>query len=197
MPFYTEEEIERRKAEGVRMNRVNCGWNLPTEITIAVASRIAEFNPVNDIERRNKRILELAFIHDMNPQQIARLNDPEFIGIGNRSKGKPLSSSAISSICMAFAPEVADYRSHVKQTRNPAQIKRTALYKQRQTGEIHRQEVCATCGSKEDIELHHIIPVAVGGTDDYFNLISLCHACHMKLHHTIYDRIQWKSEISS
>jgi len=194
MPNYTAAEIEQRKAAAVKMNRLNCGWNLPTEITAAVTSRIAELEPANDTERRNKRILELAFIHDMNPQQIARLNDPEFIGMGNRSKGEPLSGAWIYKLCMDFAPEVKLHRQQTKCT--PAQEKRNALYKRRQAGEIHRPGICATCGSKADIEQHHIIPLAAGGTDDYFNLICLCHDCHMKLHHAIYDRLQWKEQNS-
>lgn len=192
MPFYTDAEIEQRKAAAVKMNRLNCGWNLPTEITAAIVARLAEFNPTNDIERRNKRILELAFIHDMRPAQIARLNDPEFIGIGNRSRGKPLGGAGIYKICMDFAPEINDYRKTEQKSRRAGQEQRNALYQRRQAGEIRKPDVCATCGSKADIEQHHIIPIAAGGTDDYFNLISLCHDCHMNLHHRIYDRLQWK-----
>ena len=190
MPFRTREEIEQRKSAGIRMNKVNCGWNLPTEITGVLTLRLAEFKPTNDAERRDKRILELAFIHDMNPQQIARLNDPEFVGLGNRSRGKPLSPTSIYDICMSFAPEVAEYRKSRK-TETQEKKQRNALFKGVTSGEIRKYDFCATCGSKKYVELHHIIPVSVGGTDDYFNLISLCHDCHMKLHHRIYDKIHW------
>ena len=192
MPFYTDAEIEQRKAAAVKMNRLNCGWNLPTELTAAITARLATLEPATEAGRRDKRILELAFIHDMNPQQIARLNDPEFIGMGNRSRGKPLSAAWIYQICMDFAPEVAEYRKTAKEKRRPDYDRRISLYKRRQAGEIEKPNVCATCGSKTDIEQHHIIPIAAGGTDDYFNLISLCHDCHMNLHHRIYDRLQWK-----
>ena len=195
MPFLTNEDIAQRKAAGVKMNKLNCGWNLPTEITARIAPRIEALAPKTDVERRNKRILELAFIQNMNASQIARLNDPIIIGMGNRSKGKPLSPSSIRNICIAFAPEVMEYRrkSHASiavQRRNP-------LYKKRQQGEINRPTVCATCGRDTNTEQHHIIPLAAGGTDDYFNLISLCHDCHMKLHHNIYDKLQWTAPISS
>lgn len=190
MPFRTNEEIEQRKAAGVKMNKLNCGWNLPAEIIARIATRLDNFEPQTEAERRNKRILELAFVQDMNASQIARLHDPLIVGAGNRSRGKPLSPGAIRNICIEFAPEVMKYRqeSHA----SAAVKRRNALYQQRQRGEINRPTVCATCGSDTDIEQHHIIPLAAGGTDDYFNLISLCHDCHMKLHHAIYDRLQWR-----
>ena len=193
MPYLTNEDVEQRKAAGVKMNKLNCGWNLPAEIIARIATRIAGLAPQTEVERRDQRILELAFIQDMNPQQIARLHDPLIVGMGNRNHGEPLSPKAIWSICTRFAPEVSEYRKayHV----NRAQDRRNALYLRRQRGEIARPAVCATCGSGANIEQHHIIPLEAGGTDDYYNLISLCHDCHMKLHHAIYDRLQWRGAI--
>lgn len=190
MPFLTNADIEQRKAAGIKMNKLNCGWNLPPEITAIIAERISKFEPKTKAEERNKHILELAFIKDMNATQIARLNDPLIVGMGNRSNGKPLSPSSIWHICVRFCPEVADYRK--KTHAGKAQQRRNVLYKKRQKGEICRPHICAACGCKEEIELHHIIPLAFGGTDDYFNLIYLCHDCHMKLHHKIYDNLQFK-----
>lgn len=189
MPYYTDKEIEQRKAAGVKMNKLNCGWNLPTEIIAEIIPRINALEPKTDTERRNKRILELAFLQDMNPHQIARLNDPLIIGMGNRNHGKPLSPHGIRDICIDFAPEIADYR---RNKRTPAaQQRRNELNRNRQTIIADRPKICSTCGSTSDIELHHIIPLAAGGTNDYYNLVYLCHDCHMKLHRSIYDRLQW------
>lgn len=41
---------------------------------------------------------------------------------------------------------------------------------------------CASCGSKERLEVHHIIPVYKGGTNIKKNLRVLCHDCHNQLH---------------
>ena len=38
---------------------------------------------------------------------------------------------------------------------------------------------CVACGSKEDLEVDHIIPVAKGGTNDTENLQMLCKPCNM------------------
>ena len=37
-------------------------------------------------------------------------------------------------------------------------------------------------------EVHHITPVARGGTHDVGNLMSLCQSCHTKIHHDLGDR---------
>ena len=39
-------------------------------------------------------------------------------------------------------------------------------------------------------EVHHIVPLAEGGTHDRSNLMSLCKSCHSKVHATRGDR--WK-----
>ena len=44
---------------------------------------------------------------------------------------------------------------------------------------------CRLCGSKENLTVHHMIPVAVGGTSEDWNLITLCHTCHMKVHSSL------------
>ena len=186
MPFLTDEEIAQRQAAGVTMKRLNCGWNISHESLAQILTRLEAWEPQTDTERRDKRVLELAFIHNMNASQIARLKDPLLVGMGNRSKGKPLSVSSILTICHKYAPGIEKRQQRKCTTAE----KRNTLFAERQKGIDNRQKVCATCGTATDIELHHIIPLAAGGTNDYFNLIYLCHACHMELHHRIYDKLE-------
>lgn len=42
--------------------------------------------------------------------------------------------------------------------------------------------ICEKCGSTEDIQVHHIIPLSLDGTNDTSNLISLCYKCHKEEH---------------
>ena len=42
---------------------------------------------------------------------------------------------------------------------------------------------CCNCGSKEDLQYHHIIPIVIGGKDINSNMCCLCYDCHYKLHH--------------
>jgi len=41
---------------------------------------------------------------------------------------------------------------------------------------------CQHCGSKEHLEVHHIIYRSQGGTNNVNNLITLCHECHQDVH---------------
>lgn len=41
---------------------------------------------------------------------------------------------------------------------------------------------CANCRSTENLHVHHIVPLSVGGSNELSNLKTLCKACHTKLH---------------
>lgn len=41
---------------------------------------------------------------------------------------------------------------------------------------------CVNCGSDENVELHHIVPIFLGGTNNISNIVPLCHACHAAAH---------------
>lgn len=188
MKTLTNKDIEERKKAGAKMNRLNCGWTLTPEQVAKITLCLNEWQPENETEKRDKLICYYAFVKNMNAAQICRLNNPLFVGMGNRSKGKPLSACSILAICYKYFPEAKQRACKGKGSK--AKEQRNELYKQIQQGEIHKPKVCATCGTTKNIELHHIIPLEAGGTNDYFNLVYLCHTCHMKLHHIIYDKLK-------
>lgn len=41
---------------------------------------------------------------------------------------------------------------------------------------------CVNCGSIQDLYLHHIVPLVMGGTNRIGNIVWLCGACHSKVH---------------
>ncbi|MCC0718321.1 HNH endonuclease signature motif containing protein [Clostridioides sp. ZZV14-6105] len=41
---------------------------------------------------------------------------------------------------------------------------------------------CSNCDSTENIEYHHIVPLATGGTNKFSNIVPLCVTCHEKAH---------------
>ena len=43
--------------------------------------------------------------------------------------------------------------------------------------------ICINCGSNVNIEYHHIVPLALGGTNKLSNIVPLCKACHTASHH--------------
>jgi hypothetical protein len=49
---------------------------------------------------------------------------------------------------------------------------------------------CQICGADEVIEVHHIAPLGVGGSDEKDvaeNMITLCGECHRKVHNNVYS----------
>jgi len=49
---------------------------------------------------------------------------------------------------------------------------------------------CAVCDAEDDLVLHHIIPLAIGGTNDINNLMPLCRAHHVIVHNDTKD-MEW------
>ena len=43
-------------------------------------------------------------------------------------------------------------------------------------------QVCCNCGNKNNIQYHHIVPLAIGGQDILTNIAPLCEACHNLVH---------------
>lgn len=44
-------------------------------------------------------------------------------------------------------------------------------------------ETCINCGTDECIEIHHVVPLLFGGTNNIRNLVPLCHKCHCAIHY--------------
>ena len=48
---------------------------------------------------------------------------------------------------------------------------------------LYKTDSCYSCRSEEDLHLHHIVPIMSGGTNDAWNLMTLCRTCHTKVEH--------------
>lgn len=56
----------------------------------------------------------------------------------------------------------------------------------RQLKEEDKREIgvqCCNCGSTEELEYHHIVPISLGGKDINSNMACLCYPCHQKIHY--------------
>jgi hypothetical protein len=53
---------------------------------------------------------------------------------------------------------------------------------ERKNFHCERIGVCSKCGEISAIEIHHKIPLAIGGTNNNDNLICLCEKCHKEVH---------------
>ena len=47
---------------------------------------------------------------------------------------------------------------------------------------------CTECGSKESIEVHHVIPRSRGGSNAISNLLTLCDVHHQQKHRHLYKK---------
>lgn len=71
----------------------------------------------------------------------------------------------------------------------PVEMFKSKKTLEREAYEIIRSQIllrdhfrCRECGYYKHLEVHHIIPRRLGGTDDPSNLITLCTRCHAKKH---------------
>lgn len=42
---------------------------------------------------------------------------------------------------------------------------------------------CCNCGSTQELEYHHVVPISLGGKDSNSNIVCLCYPCHQKIHY--------------
>lgn len=114
----------------------------------------------------DKDVLTLVFIKDMSCPTAAKYAKAHNLCIGK--KGKPLSTRRMQQICIKYFPDIYDYAI-------PKYHNRNAHFEFVKECNIMQ---CAICGSKDNIEVHHMIPLFLGGTTDKENCIGLCKKCH-------------------
>ena len=52
-------------------------------------------------------------------------------------------------------------------------------------------DFCVACGTKSDLQHHHLKPRVAGGTDDETNLVTLCQECHAIYHNLNFRDHGW------
>ena len=55
---------------------------------------------------------------------------------------------------------------------------------------------CSLCGAKENREIHHIVPISKGGTNETENLAILCDKCNSKIRNKIVPIIEKQFRIT-
>ena len=135
------------------------------------------FVPKNETEERDKKLLEYFLIDGMSTQEIFDKHGSEITCLGNRARGKPLTINSMSVIIKKYIPQAAYLDWHRKKSEK--EIIRMEHTMNKATGRVcEHVKQCAFCGSKNQLEEHHMIPVKLHGTNDQRNLVYLCHDCH-------------------
>lgn len=148
---------------------------LPTQLYEKAVRFTTSFQPQGDVEKRNKKVLELYFLKQMSATGIAKMKDPTLVSTSNRSKGKCLSASSILEIVYTYFPEI---RNMPPVHKPKHQDERVQLMKKRRRNQSGHLKKCAFCGTEKNLEEHHMIPLCLGGTNDDENLVWLCKGCH-------------------
>ena len=55
---------------------------------------------------------------------------------------------------------------------------------------------CSLCGATKNLEIHHIVPISKGGTNETENLAILCDKCNSKIRNRIVPIIENQFEIT-
>ena len=151
-------------------------WRILTSAERASAIIKMQSMPIETQEqRRDMAILKRFVIDGMSASAISRMNDPAIVCYSNRAKGKQLSPSSILERIYEHFPEFK------KQKQDRSGDARTELMRKRQKTKNPHKQACAFCGTRKNLEEHHMIPLMMGGTNDDCNLIYLCHKCHLQV----------------
>lgn len=167
------------------------GKNISNENLAEIYEFINNFKPQNKQQERDLLILKYAYINNMSAESIYKLNDPSFISYSNHNYGKRMTSKSIRYIINSY--NLQSEKRHDYSTRNNYK-KRNSLSVLMQQKKINKPKICGCCGSTTNLNLHHIIPLYMGGSNDYYNLIYLCATCHRKMHNMLNEKFgKWKN----
>ena len=133
---------------------------------------------------RDKKILYEIIFNNKTTAQLGYLakTDNNYNWLKS-NQGKPMSCRRIQQILTKYYPEFHIWKTHRlnrkdQKLRNKANLVRNKLIKE--------NAFCGWCGATEKLDLHHMLPIFLGGTSDERNLIFLCEKCHAI--HTQYIR---------
>lgn len=151
---------------------------------IEFRERLEQLVKENMLSERNERILRELIYNNRSTAELAYLGrtDESFDWLKS-NQNKPLSLRRIQQILTDYFPEFHIQTTHKKNKANQSLRNEQNRIKKIM---ITDDSCCSRCGSKENLELHHMFPVLLGGDNDDLNLVILCHDCHLKT--TIYNR---------
>lgn len=141
---------------------------------------IENFHPSCEKEKRNLIILKYAYIDNMSARTIANLDDPRLVSFGNRNNKGRIHEKTVRDVIRSYNLE---YEKKIDYSVRKNYGRRRDL--NAETLKSKRPKICSCCGSTSKLELHHIMPIYLGGNDDYYNLAYFCHDCHLKMHDLI------------
>lgn len=147
-------------------------------------NRLEDLYTNEEISERDYKILYEIVVERRSTAELAYLGrtNQNFAWLRS-NQGKPMSTRRIQQILTEHFPEFHIQTTHKRQRKD--QKIRTEQNNIKKVM-ITEDSFCAKCGCKENLELHHMFPVALGGDNNNLNLITLCNKCHQQI--SIYNR---------
>lgn len=154
---------------------------------ISFRERLNEILMNESIKERDKQILKALIVDMRSTAELAYLakTDNTFSWLKS-NQGKPMSVRRIQQILTDYFPEFHIQTTHKKN--KPSQQIRTEQNNIRKTM-ITDESVCGKCGTKANLEIHHMFPVILGGDNDERNLLILCEECHQETTNYIREKL--------
>ena len=144
---------------------------------ISFRKRLEEIECRTDVIQRDKKILKEIILNMKSTAHLAYLarHDEKYSWLKS-NRNKPMSVRRIQQILCEYFPEFHIQTTHA--TTKPIEYKKTRTEQLRLRVEMIDRSRCGRCGATENLEIHHIFPVSLGGTNDKRNMMILCKDCH-------------------
>lgn len=168
--------------------------NFTVDEWIAFRQKLSDLIELNILPERDEKILTEIIINMKSTEQLAYLakTNPEYNWLKS-NQDKPMSGRRIQQILTQYFPEFHIQTSHKKERKD--QKIRNEQTELRKTI-ITPDSCCSKCGGKENLELHHILPVIIGGNNDEYNIIILCRNCHQRITKIFKDWLRENKDLS-
>lgn len=172
--------------------------NFSVDEWIEFRERLAKIKKSNKITDRDYRILEELIVKMKSTAQLSYLakNDIEYSWLKS-NQNKPMSCRRIQQILTEHFPEFHTWQTHKGTKPEELQRIRSEQWRIIQERKRSRQPQCGMCGSTEQLELHHLLPIVLGGTNDERNLIFLCETCHNAQTQYLRERLRELKEVNN
>lgn len=156
---------------------------------IAFRKRLIKIKNEEIISERDIRILEEIIVNMKSTAHLAYLarTDKEYSWFKS-NQNKPISTRRIQQILHTWYPEFHIQKTHQKYRKD--QSIRNEHLRIRKKLFQEGKKYCGRCGTTEKLDLHHMMPVFLSGTNDLPNLVFLCEKCHEET--TQYIRKKYK-----
>lgn len=158
---------------------------------ILFRERLSAIENSAEVSERDKKILNELIVSMKSTAHLAYLarHDKSYSWCKS-NQNKPMSVRRIQQILCEHFPEFHIQKTHSNTKSEKEQRIRTEAAKVRRSMET-KSNFCGRCG-REDVplDLHHLFPVILGGTNDERNLIFLCEYCHQQQTNYFQERLR-------